>query len=128
MLIVSHIYGLQKQPLKYSVLGAHIYYLRNVLHDWPDPLARLVLQQISSAMTPGVSRLLINELVVPVRGCGQFAPHSDFNMMSICAGMERTEAQWKELLGSVGLEIKGIWTGDGDTESMIEAVPAGPTQ
>ncbi|KAM0794283.1 O-methyltransferase [Usnea florida] len=110
------------------VTGAHIYYLRNVLHDWPDPLARLVLQQISSAMTPGVSRLLINELVVPVRGCGQFAPHSDFNMMSICAGMERTEAQWKELLGSVGLEIRGIWTGDGDTESIIEAVPAGPTQ
>ena len=111
-----------------SVLGAHIYYLRNVLHDWPDPLARLVLQQISSAMTPGVSRLLINELVVPVQGCGQFAPHSDFNMMSICAGMERTEAQWKELLGSVGLEIRGIWTGDGDTESIIEAVPAGPTK
>ena len=111
-----------------SLTGAQIYYLRNVLHDWPDPLARVVLQQISSAMTPGVSRLLINELVVPVRGCGLFAPHSDFNMMSICAGMERTEAQWKELLGSVGLEVKGIWTGDGDTESIIEAVPAGPTR
>ena len=77
---------------------------------------------------PGVSRLLINELVVPIQVRGQFAPHSDFNMMSICAGMERTEAQWKELLGSVGLEIKGIWTGDGDTESIIEAVPAGPTK
>ena len=79
-------------------------------------------------MTPGVSRLLINELVVPIRDCGQFASRSDFNMMSICAGVERTEAQWKELLGSVGLEVKGIWMGDGDTESIIEAVPAGPTE
>ena len=111
-----------------SLTGAQIYYLRNVLHDWPDPLARVILQQISSAMTAGVSRLLINELVVPIRGCGQFAPHSDFNMMSICAGMERTEAQWKGLLESVGLEIQRIWTGDGDTESIIEAVPAGPTK
>ena len=45
-------------------------------------------------------------------------------MMSIVAGMERTEAQWKELLGSVGLEIQEIWTGDGETESIIEAVAA----
>ena len=116
-----------KSP-EFPLTGAQIYYLRTVLHNWPDPLARVVLQQISSAMTPGVSRLLINELVVPIRDCGKFASHSDFNMMSICAGMERTEAQWKDLLGSVGLEVKGIWTGGGDTESIIEAVPAGPTE
>lgn len=106
------------------VTGARFYYLRNILHDWPEPLARLILQHTSSAMTPGTSRLLINELVVPLRGGGPFPPHSDFNMMSIVAGMERTEAQWKELLGSVGLEIQEIWTGDGETESIIEAVAA----
>ena len=45
-------------------------------------------------------------------------------MMSIAAGMERTEDQWKQLLGSVGLEIEKIWTGEGETESIIEAVTA----
>ncbi|CAD6586248.1 MAG: hypothetical protein ASARMPRED_002481 [Alectoria sarmentosa] len=104
------------------VTGAQFYYLRNILHDWPNPLARLILQQISSAMTPGMSRLLINELVVPLQGSGLFPPHSDLNMMSICAGMERTEAQWRELLGSVGLEIAEVWSGEGETESIIEAI------
>ena len=73
-------------------------------------------------MTPGMSRLLINELVVPLQGSGLFPPHSDLNMMSICAGMERTEAQWRELLGSVGLEIAEVWSGEGETESIIEAI------
>ena len=36
--------------------------------------------------------------------------------------MERTRIQWKQLLGSVGLEIKKNWTGEGETESTIEAV------
>ena len=105
-------------------LGARIYYLRNVLHDWPTQLAHLILQQTRAAMAPGVSRLLINELVVPLQGSGQFPPHSDFNMMTLAAGMERTEAQWKELLESAGLEIEKIWTGEGETESIIEAVVA----
>ena len=105
-----------------SLTGARFYYLRNILHDWPDPLARLILQNISSAMTPGMSRLLINEVVVSLQNSGHFPTHSDFNMMSLVAGMERTEVQWEQLLGSVGLEIEKIWTGQGETESIIEAV------
>jgi len=105
-----------------SRIGARIYYLRNILHDWPTPFARHILEHIHFAMTLGISRLLINKLVVPLQGGGLFAPHSDLNMMSICAGMERTEAQWRELLGSVGLDIVGIWTGEVGSESLIETV------
>ena len=73
-------------------------------------------------MTPGMSRLLINEVVVSLQNSGHFPTHSDFNMMSVLAGMERTNIQWEQLLASVGLEIKEIWTGEGETESIIEAV------
>ena len=76
-------------------------------------------------MTPGISRVLINEAVVSLQDSGHFPTHSDFNMMSICAGVERTETQWEQLLGSVGLEITKIWTGEGETESIIEAVTSG---
>ena len=75
-------------------------------------------------MKAGISRLLINELIVPLEGGGLFLTHSDLNMMSICAGMERTETQWKQLLASAGLQIEKIWTGPGETESIIEAVVA----
>ena len=74
-------------------------------------------------MDPSTSRILINELVIPVRGeRGRFGPSSDFNMMSVVAGMERTEPQWRDLLGSAGLKIEKIWTADVVSESIIEVV------
>jgi hypothetical protein len=47
----------------------------------------------------------------------------DIQMMSIGAGVERTERQWRNLLDSVGLEITGIWNQSAGMESVIEAVP-----
>ena len=111
---ISSCYLAPSSPIKdrltpSSLTGARFYYLRNILHDWPDPPARLILQNISLAMTPGMSRLLINEVVVSLQNSGNFPTHSDFNMMSLLAGMERTKIQWEQLLASVGLEIKKIW-------------------
>jgi hypothetical protein len=47
----------------------------------------------------------------------------DIQMMSIGAGVERSERQWRDLLHSAGLEIAGIWNQSPGMESMIEAVP-----
>lgn len=43
-------------------------------------------------------------------------------MMILFGAMERTEKQWRKLLGSVGLTIEKIWTAKEDDESIIEAV------
>ena len=46
-----------------------------------------------------------------------------FLQMMVCFGaMERTEKQWRNLLGSVGLTIEKIWTDTPETESIIETV------
>lgn len=42
-------------------------------------------------------------------------------MLMLLSGMERSESQWKGLLGSVGLEIKKIWRTNGISEAVIEA-------
>ena len=47
---------------------------------------------------------------------------SDINMLALLAAMERSQKQWHELLGFVGLEITKIWTPEGGPESVIEAV------
>lgn len=73
-------------------------------------------------MKPGYSKLLINEMVVPLKGASLFTVQSDFNMMASLGGMERTEEQWRELLGEAGLEVERIWTGREDVESIIEVV------
>jgi 6-hydroxytryprostatin B O-methyltransferase len=53
----------EPQPVK----GADIYFLRKILHDWPDEHAIRILQQLVLAMKPG-TRILINDHWVPPPG------------------------------------------------------------
>ena len=73
-------------------------------------------------MTPGYSKILINELVIPDENASTFMTRSDFSMMALVSAMERSEAQWRELLGSVGLKITDIWTAELESERIIECV------
>ncbi|KAL4902918.1 S-adenosyl-L-methionine-dependent methyltransferase [Aspergillus multicolor] len=94
------------QPVK----GAKIYYLRSILHDWPDSICVQILSNIIPAMSPD-SRILIVDFVLPDTDTPLFQASLDIQMMCIGAGVERSRNEWKELLESVGLEIKGIWGG-----------------
>ena len=94
-----------------------------IFHDWSDEKCTTILENTCSAMTPGYSKLIINDIVMPDKGASRFATQSDINMMCLLAAMERSEKQWRELLGSVGLEITTIWRPrEGGPESVIEAI------
>lgn len=84
--------------------GAKFYHLGWILHNWSDEKAKVILQQIKSAMMPQ-SVLLINDMILPERGAPAFATALDLVMLGACGSLERTEAQWKDLLGAVGLSI-----------------------
>ena len=73
-------------------------------------------------MTPGYSKIIINELVIPDENASLFTTRSDMNMMAMLAAMERSEQQWRDLLGSVGLKILNIWTAEIDSERIVECV------
>ena len=105
-----------------SIRAARAYYLHSVLRDWPDSDARKILEQLVDAMQKGYSKILINENVVPDIGASWKTTSMDFFIMPCGASMERTEAHWKSLLESVGLEVAGIWSVGEGTESLIEAV------
>lgn len=46
----------------------------------------------------------------------------DIFMMNQVSSRERTEREWRELIGSCGLEVTGIYNkGDGN-EGLIEAI------
>ena len=72
-------------------------------------------------MRPGYSKLPINEFVVPDVGATWSITSMDWLMMALGAVKERTEKQWRTLLGEAGLKVEGIWTYDQGTESLIEA-------
>ncbi|MCJ1266694.1 hypothetical protein MMC22_006579 [Lobaria immixta] len=109
------------QPIK----GARAYFLRNVLHDWPDKNSRQILRNILPAMT-GESILLINEGVLPEVNVALFPAQIDLSMMALYAGLERTQKQWIELLDSAGFELVKTWTPRAPVAGfgvLFEAVP-----
>lgn len=53
----------QEQPVKH----ADVYFLRKILHDWPDEYAIKILRQLVPAMKSG-ARVLINDHCVPTSG------------------------------------------------------------
>jgi len=79
-----------------------------------------VLIQTKAAFTPGFSKLLIQENVLPNRGCPKRGALGDIAMMQH-TGMERSEDQWRQLLLSAGFEILRIWWAELGTTAIIEA-------
>ena len=104
-------------------LDAHIYYLRNVLHNHYDERSPVILRHIVDAMGP-TSRVLIGEMILPATatpGSDPFPFFMDLNMF-MEGGVERSEEDWGRLLREVGLRIENIWRlPDNPVQSTIEA-------
>ena len=84
--------------------GAKFYHLGWILHNWSEEPAKKILREIKSAMAPH-SVLLINDMILPDVGASPFTAAMDLVMLGACGSLERTEQQWKDLLGEVGLKI-----------------------
>ena len=94
-----------EQPVR----GAKAYFLHLVLHDWPDDKCIEIVGWIKDAMTPGYSRLVVHEHVIPAIGASWEATLTDIYMMGLFGAGERTEANWRALLeGLCGLKVRGI--------------------
>jgi hypothetical protein len=94
-------------PQPDSVRGAKAYYLRMILHDWPQKQAEQILKNIVAVMASD-SVVLLHENVVPETGVEGLQAKMDWHMMNLGA-LERTEKQWGELAESVGLKVNGLW-------------------
>ncbi|KAL4797715.1 S-adenosyl-L-methionine-dependent methyltransferase [Aspergillus venezuelensis] len=92
------------QPIK----GAKVYYLRLVIHDWPDKEALEILSHIRDAMSED-SILLLNETLVAEEGVPLYDAWMDMTMLALMSALNRTESQWKTLLEKVGFELVKVW-------------------
>lgn len=98
------------QPVK----GAKAYYLRSVLHDWPDKQSRQILGNIRDAMSPD-SLLLICETIQPETNMTVDSAQIDLMMMTNYSSMERTRKQFETLLNDVGFELVNVWRSGSST-------------
>lgn len=95
------------QPVK----GARFYYLRNVMHDWPDEKCVEILKNLADAFAEdGSSQILIDEMVLPDEGVPWQAASIDLTMMASLGSRERTVSEWRGLVGRAGLEVLRVDT------------------
>ncbi|KAG2419142.1 hypothetical protein HFD88_002246 [Aspergillus terreus] len=118
------------------VVGADVYWLRYILHDWSDDYCVQILSAIKAAMKPH-SRILICDQVMnttagfPERiasapeplpaNYGYFTRYShqrDIAMMSIINGIERTPAEFQDIIERSGLVMSRIY----DCRSQVSLV------
>jgi len=112
------------------VRDCDFYYLRHVLHDWPNPTCQKILDAVRSAMKPS-SRLLIHEFVLqPVardgthEGIVELAPEpllpnygvgnvraytQDITMCFMLNSKERTLQNWIDMAAKSGLLFVKLW-------------------
>jgi hypothetical protein len=109
--------------------GGDLYLLKSVIHDWDDGRGLAILMNCRRAMAEG-GRLLLLERMLPerVEPTPEVRPLalSDLNMLVRTGGRERTESEFRALLGAAGLRLlRTVPTGT--PLSLVEAVPACPS-
>jgi hypothetical protein len=106
-----------------AVPGGDLIVMKNIIHDWNDAKAAAILAACRRAL-PVSGKLLLVELVVPPG----FAPHLshvlDLEMMVLCDGKERTEAEYRDLLAGAGFRLTRVIPTEKGPFSLVEAVPA----
>jgi hypothetical protein len=100
--------------------GADAYLLGHILHDWDDDRAGRILDNLRRAMPAG-ARLLVIENVLRDGG-GPFGGLLDLHMMVVGGGLERTEAEYRQLFAAHGFRLTRVVPTAGDV-SVVEGRP-----
>jgi hypothetical protein len=101
--------------------GADAYVLKNVLHDWDDEHAVIILKNCHQAMREG-SRLLVLEVVLPLLEDRSLGGLLDLNMLVMSGGRERTREDYHKLFDESGFRLTQVIPTMA-LVSIIEALP-----
>ena len=95
--------------------GADVFYLRHILHDWPDTHAILILRALVPSLKNG-ARILVSDSVIPPPGVldGQdekFVRYLDMQMLVMHNARERTEEDFVKLFKQADprLQYQRVW-------------------
>ncbi|MHB1422681.1 MAG: methyltransferase [Gemmataceae bacterium] len=102
--------------------GGDAYLMRHIIHDWNDEQCRTILRHCRKVVSPS-GKLLLIESVIPAGNEPCFAKLLDLTMLVVPGGMERTEAEYRELLASAGFRLARVVPTTAHVD-VIECVPA----
>jgi len=101
--------------------GGDAYILRHIIHDWTDEQSVQILSCVRKAMSEK-SKLLVVEHVIQPGNEPSPGKVFDLVMMALPGGMERTEAEYRQLFDASGLKLSRIVPTAADV-CVIEALP-----
>lgn len=99
--------------------GADVYMMRHIIHDWDDPRSKTILGNCRKAIGHQPAKLLLIESVIPPGNAPSFGKLLDLTMLVIPGGLERTEAEYRELFAACGFRLTRIMPTSADV-SVIE--------
>jgi hypothetical protein len=102
--------------------GGDAYLLAHVIQSFDDDRSHTIVRNCRQAMATHAKLLLI-EPVIPAGNAPSFAKLLDLHMLVVTGGRQRTEAEYRTLLGSAGLRLTNVVPTESG-ESVIEAVCA----
>jgi hypothetical protein len=98
-----------------------LYVMKNILHDWNDAKAHIILRNCYQAMHPDARLLIIERILAPPNE-GAESKFSDLNMLVNAGGQERTAEEFAALLNGAGFELREI-IGLPSSRFIIEMTP-----
>ena len=84
--------------------GADVYLLRNIIHDWPDEPAAVILRRCAQA-AGGDGRVLVVERVVSRDGDQLELTGMDLRMLLLFGSRERSVEEFSALAGAAGMRL-----------------------
>jgi hypothetical protein len=106
--------------------GHDAYVLKNIIHDWNDEKAAVILANCRKAMGPE-RRLILIERIVPPRSEYSAAARqlfmADMQMMVMLGGRERSLEEFRALLEATGFQLTRVIPTESPFQ-LIEAIPA----
>ena len=102
--------------------GADAYMMKHIIHDWDDERALTILRNIRRSIAKN-GRLLIVEAVIPTGNEPHLGKIMDLEMLVSPGGIERTEEDFRKLLGEAGFKLTRVVQTTSPL-SIVEAVRA----
>jgi O-methyltransferase domain/Dimerisation domain len=99
-----------------------VYLLSHIIHDWSEAQCLTILGNCRRAMKPD-GRLQIIEMVLPPGNDPHPGKMLDMIMLTVAGGQERTEQEYKTLLGKAGFRLTQV-VPTKSAVSIVEAVHA----
>ena len=99
------------------------YIMQHIIHDWADDQALTILKNVHRSLAGKKNgKLLILDSVIKDNSVGDFNTWKDLEMLLMPGGRERTEAEFRELLGKAGFKVTRVIP----TPAMVAVIEAVP--